>query len=567
MKGSDKMGRFDGKVVLVTGGNRNTGLDLVEKFAREGAKVFMCGSSEASTAKSLAAVVVAVGVAFRLFGADIDFRPPCVVPAPMEMSYQADVAVRLDDAVVFRVACSDAKAVGWVCDKAKAWWGVAGESRFAAAAEDENAQTALPPGEESYALSAKPGRIEISASSLQGVRYAMYTLRQIAERESSGSALKGYWLPALEIKDAPLLAFRGIHLCWWPEMPNGFVERQIRLAAYYKFNCVVLESWGVFKSERHPQFAAKDAPLSVAEAGRLAALASDLGVVIVPQVNVFGHATSARSCTGKHSTLDFHPEMQPLFEPAGGWNWCLSNPDATAVLRDYVDEVHEAFARPPFFHIGCDEADPPSCPKCRASKPYGKLVAAHISSVCDILKKRGARAMMWHDMLIKEGDGRWKGFYAHGTDELDGLIEVIPKDVVVCDWYYGSDPGGQDKTGGETITAQFPTLDYFAASGFDVVTCPWRSVKGIAAQCAYAREKKLFGVLETVWHHFRGTEFSDMAMASANGAWRGGKTGKCGKWTTPFAVHWRQLGWDMDVKDYSATGYYNSQVTREILDR
>ena len=45
------MGRFDGKVVLVTGGNRNTGLDIVEKFAREGAKVFMCGSSEASTAK------------------------------------------------------------------------------------------------------------------------------------------------------------------------------------------------------------------------------------------------------------------------------------------------------------------------------------------------------------------------------------------------------------------------------------------------------------------------------------------------------------------------------------
>ena len=45
------MGRFEGKVVLVTGGNRNTGLDIVEKFVREGAKVFMCGSSDASTAK------------------------------------------------------------------------------------------------------------------------------------------------------------------------------------------------------------------------------------------------------------------------------------------------------------------------------------------------------------------------------------------------------------------------------------------------------------------------------------------------------------------------------------
>jgi NAD(P)-dependent dehydrogenase (short-subunit alcohol dehydrogenase family) len=43
--------RFEGKVVLVTGGNRNTGLALVEKFVREGAKVYMCGSSESSTAR------------------------------------------------------------------------------------------------------------------------------------------------------------------------------------------------------------------------------------------------------------------------------------------------------------------------------------------------------------------------------------------------------------------------------------------------------------------------------------------------------------------------------------
>lgn len=45
------MNRFQGKVVLVTGGNRNTGLDIVEKFAKEGARVYMCGSTEGSTAK------------------------------------------------------------------------------------------------------------------------------------------------------------------------------------------------------------------------------------------------------------------------------------------------------------------------------------------------------------------------------------------------------------------------------------------------------------------------------------------------------------------------------------
>ncbi|MGN0833893.1 MAG: SDR family NAD(P)-dependent oxidoreductase [Kiritimatiellia bacterium] len=54
--------RFENKVVLVTGGNRNTGLWLVKKFADEGARVFMCGSSEASTARGVEALK-AMGVA------------------------------------------------------------------------------------------------------------------------------------------------------------------------------------------------------------------------------------------------------------------------------------------------------------------------------------------------------------------------------------------------------------------------------------------------------------------------------------------------------------------------
>ena len=50
------MKRFENKVVLVTGGNRNTGLDIVARFAREGARVWMCGSTAASTAKGAAAL-------------------------------------------------------------------------------------------------------------------------------------------------------------------------------------------------------------------------------------------------------------------------------------------------------------------------------------------------------------------------------------------------------------------------------------------------------------------------------------------------------------------------------
>ena len=45
------MKRFEGKVVLVTGGNRNTGIEIVDLFVREGATVFMCGSTPESTAR------------------------------------------------------------------------------------------------------------------------------------------------------------------------------------------------------------------------------------------------------------------------------------------------------------------------------------------------------------------------------------------------------------------------------------------------------------------------------------------------------------------------------------
>lgn len=44
------MDRFKGKTVLVTGGNRNTGLWIVKKFIDEGARVYACARNEKSAA-------------------------------------------------------------------------------------------------------------------------------------------------------------------------------------------------------------------------------------------------------------------------------------------------------------------------------------------------------------------------------------------------------------------------------------------------------------------------------------------------------------------------------------
>ena len=145
------------------------------------------------------------------------------------------------------------------------------------------------------------------------------------------------------------------------------------------------------------------------------------------------------------------------------------------------------------------------------------------------------------------------------------MLERLPRDIVICDWYYGSDSAGNSKDTGRSITDRYPTLEHFKGLGFDTLTCPWRERKGIVAQSRYAREKGLLGVLETVWHHFRGREFELMMSTTADAVWGNSAPAFKGR-GTPFMTHWRQVGWDMGISDYLEGGYYDRTVTRDILD-
>jgi len=90
--------RFAGKVVLVTGGNRNTGLDLVENFVREGAKVYTCGSNAASTAKGIAALKSRLGDAAVAASTDSDEAVAAakVVAQACDVGDAAQVAAMMD---------------------------------------------------------------------------------------------------------------------------------------------------------------------------------------------------------------------------------------------------------------------------------------------------------------------------------------------------------------------------------------------------------------------------------------------------------------------------------------
>ena len=456
-------------------------------------------------------------------------------------TWDAKVYVPFEASTTVTVECPDPAAAKWVGEHFAAWFG-ANSPKVKAGA------TGLKPaaGDEAYAATADETGVKIAANTLAGTRWAAYTLRQLAIAKRGTFKTEGRLLPKLSITDRPHLAFRAVHLCCFPETRIEQIERAIRLAALLKFNYAIIEPWGMYKSEKHPWWPWPNAYLTKSEVKRLVAIGRDLGITLVPQINCYGHASSARGCTIKHSALDIHPEYEPLYEP-GGWNWCLSNPETQRVLRELIAEIHENFGNPPFFHLGCDEAEPQTCPEC-VKTPNAELVCRHIQGLAEFVKSRGARPMIWHDMLLAKGDPRWKGFVHCGTRETAKLADMLPKDIIICDWQYSY--GRMNET-----RKDWPTMKYFHDKGFPVAGCPWLNFNTMKPMADCIARIGGFGFIETTWHHLRGHEWEKMYMSAAHAAW-----GSPVSHGVSFQRSLRLVGNDMKVKDYRDTGYYSNQI-------
>lgn len=475
-----------------------------------------------------------------------------LAPLPMPVQFKADIdkPVDFDASTTVAVDCPDKGAAEWLSRHFADWYGA-----DAPKVKLSTLNIKLSTSSEAYAVHADDSGVKIAAHSLAGVRWAAYSLRQLAIAKRGTFKTEGRILPAMEISDSPHLAFRAVHLCWFPEVRPQQMERAIRLAALLKFNYVIIEPWGTYASEKHPWWHWPNPTMTKKAVRRLVEIGRDLGITLIPQINVFGHASSSRSCTIKHMVLDIAPEYEPLFEP-GGWNWCLANPETQRVLRELIAEMHEDFGNPPFFHLGCDEAQPPSCPECR-KEPYGELVCRHIAGLADFVKSRGARAMIWHDMLLDRDDPRWKGFVKCGSKITATLADTLPKDVIVCDWQYSC--GDMKET-----SKDWPTMGYFKEKGFAVAGCPWKNCNAMKPMADYIARIGGFGIIETTWHHLRGADWVKMYRYGASAAWgtpvRGGREGPTPQFDTEFANALRLVGHDMKTTDYLDTGHLNYQV-------
>ena len=477
--------------------------------------------------------VFCLAVALAASAADVKYQ---------DFKWEKDTLVPFGATTTVTLECPDPAAAKWLRSHYKEWYGNAAPKVKAGATGLK-----VDGGDEAYAASTDADGVKIAANTLAGTRWASYTLRQLAIAKRGTFKTDGYLLPKLTTKDRPHLAFRAVHLCCFPETRIQQIERAIRLAALLKFNYAIIEPWGMYKSEKHPWWPWPNAYLTKAEVKRLVAIGKDIGITLIPQVNCYGHASSSRGCTIKHSALDIHPEYEPLYEP-GGWCWCISNPETQRVLRELIAEIHEDFGNPPFFHIGCDEAfGAQSCPEC-VKTPHAKLAIRHFNGLAEFVKSRGARAMMWHDMLLEKSDRRWDGFIKFGRKDAPSILDGLSKDIVICDWQYWDKTKGKDGK-------DWPTISHFAEKGFSVAGCPWTNYKAMMPMANHLVKINGFGFIETTWHHLRGKDWENMYKHGAHAAW-----GSPVSHDVSFQRSLRLVGHDMKVKDYLDTGYLSNQI-------
>jgi len=190
--------------------------------------------------------------------------------------------------------------------------------------------------------------IEVTAGSLQAIAQACASLLQLASVEEGGLAF-----PLLDIEDGPDASYRGLMLDLarnWHTIKS--IKQCIDLAAFYKSNFVHLHFTDyqsfTLPSKAFPKLSTLDRHYTFAELEDLEAYAKTRGVILIPEIDVPGHASSI---------VEAYPEIFGIENRKGNpYIINMGKEKVYTAIETIIGEIAPIFKSSPYFHIGGDEA-------------------------------------------------------------------------------------------------------------------------------------------------------------------------------------------------------------------
>ncbi len=288
-----------------------------------------------------------------------------------------------------------------------------------------------------------------------------------------------------------------------PKELDSFIKFIHEELAPRKVNTLVLRVDYNYQYETHPELRDNIA-LSKAEVKKMVDACKQHGIRIIPQVNLLGHQSWASHTT---KLLSVYPEFDetPNVKMPEKYVWpnadnlycksyCPLHPGVHKIIFDLMDEICDAFETDAF-HAGMDEVfylGDDKCPRC-GGRDKAELFAGEVATLRNYLAQKNRQLWIWGDRLIDgktTGLGMWEASY----NNTYRAIDLIPKDVMICDWHYER----ADKT---------PV--YFAMKGLNVITCPWRvpslavaqteDMINFKTQSSEDMRPRFAGMMQTVW--------------------------------------------------------------------
>jgi hypothetical protein len=174
---------------------------------------------------------------------------------------------------------------------------------------------------EAYILEAGNTGATIVAETPRGLLYGVQTLLQLVRPRSRG---KGLEVAGVRMVDYPQLGFRGLHICIFPNTELAAVRQAMLVAARYKYNAVVIETWASLESKKRPETAYRYT-YTPEQLKPLIEMGRALQMEMIPMLNSWGHASGMRGGSSQHVVLDRFPRFKSLYEE-DGWSFCLTNP-------------------------------------------------------------------------------------------------------------------------------------------------------------------------------------------------------------------------------------------------
>jgi hypothetical protein len=268
-------------------------------------------------------------------------------------------------------------------------------------------------------------------------------------------------------------------------------------------NTLILRVDYNYQYESHPELR-NEVALSKSDVKKLVEICKKHKINLIPQINLLGHQSW-------HSMLENLLKVYPEFDETphvilpDEYKWpnedglycksyCPLHPDVHKIVFELVDEIMEVFEANAF-HAGMDEVfyiGDDKCPRC-SGRDKAELFAGEITKIRNHLSLKDRILWIWGDRLL-DGKTTGMGMWEASMNNTHRAIDMIPKDVFICDWHY------------ERVD---PSAVLFAMKGFKVVTCPWRNgnlatqqltlMVDLRKNATLAMRDNFQGMIQTVW--------------------------------------------------------------------